>query len=131
VISAKPGDLTVPTHTKNPSVIRDDDLSDWAANMADPAAALLRELCQRFFGLPLMVHRDSGADRPFPESDCRWQFEQIQQAQRHHPKSHPFSVDPWNPDHRIGIGRSYPQERASKLIPYVGTPDLTNMAVAP
>jgi hypothetical protein len=123
--------------------------------MVDAAAALLREMHQRFPGIPIMVNRGyavlpraagafdmllgesvfttwdaaSGAYRPTSESDYGWQVEQMRAAQRRDPKLKLFSLDYWDPNDPKGIARIYAQERANGFIPYVGTRDLTKIVL--
>jgi uncharacterized protein (TIGR01370 family) len=127
------------------------------AGMVDAAAELLREIRQRFPGIPLMVNRGyavlpraagafdmllgesvfttydakSGAYRLLPEADYRWQVDRMRDAQRRDPKLRLFSLDYWNPDDPRGTARIYAQQRTNGFIPYVGTPDLTRIVSEP
>jgi uncharacterized protein (TIGR01370 family) len=127
------------------------------AGMVDAAAALLRGIRRRHPGVPLMVNRGyavlpqasgtfdmllgesvyttydaaTGAYRPVPDADYRWQVERMREAHRRDPRLRLFSLDYWNPDDPRGIARIYAQQRANGFVPYVGTPDLTRIVPEP
>jgi hypothetical protein len=125
--------------------------------MVKAAAELLREIHQRFPGVPVMVNRGyavlphaagafdmllgesvsttydpaSGAYKPSADADYQWQIDRMRDAQRRDPKLRLFSLDYWNPDDPRGIARIYAQERTNGFVPYVGTPDLTQVIPEP
>ena len=60
-----------------------------------------------------------------------WQRQQLWAAGRRDPNLRLFSLDYWDPNDKENIAKIHAEERANGFIPYVATPDLTQIVLPP
>ncbi len=125
--------------------------------MIAAAAALVREIHDRYPTIPLMLNRayDVGilvADtldsvlaeslastydfktRRYnlrPKADLDWGMARLAELRQRNPRLRLYSLDYWNPDDHAGIVQLYDRERRAGLIPYVATVDLQRIVPEP
>jgi uncharacterized protein (TIGR01370 family) len=65
------------------------------------------------------------------EQDIEWQRARMLEARDRDPSVQLFSLDYWNPKDRAGLAALYAEARADGFVPYVATPDLTQVVPEP
>ncbi len=61
------------------------------------------------------------------EQDIEWQRARMLEARDRDPSLQLFSLDYWNPKDRAGLAALYAEARADGFVPYIATPDLTQI----